>query len=264
MARRRSIRGESSNNKAYILFSVTILIVVLIAYMLFIESSKRIQLDEINCPVSGSQKITAILVDATDKLTPVQIRYLENRITQILKSSLQYQRYEIYFLDSKLEALEPVIAICNPGDGADKSELTSNIRRIKEKWESEFYNSITEIFTSLKSVPEADSSPIIESMKSLSVNAFVGKEAMSKELIVISDLLQFSPLLSHYNQSYSSDLSMNRRMSTQLPYLDGVEVTFFYISRPTAIEFQTNKHVVFWEKLVNQSGGRFVDLEFIK
>lgn len=264
MPRRKRKISQNDNSKAYILFTITILIVVSFGLLFISENSNRVQIDDLNCPLDGSQKITAVLIDATDMLSQVQIRYLENRITQLLKKSLQYQRYEIYFVDPELKTIEPVLAICNPGDGKDKSELTANVRRIKKKWDDEFYTTIKDIFASLKNVPESDSSPIIESLKSLSVNAFVGKEASTKELIIISDLLQFSPIVSHYTQGYSSDISRNRTLLAEMPYLDGVEVTFLYISRPNAIEFQTNKHVVFWEKLITQSGGYIADVEFIK
>jgi hypothetical protein len=265
MSNRRN-KKKQDDFKGYVLFLISLTIVGFIVYLFVQESNERIDTDKLtNCPLKGGPARTAILIDTTDSLTRDQSLYLEKRLDEIVKRSETYDRFDIYFLDDKIERLTPTLSVCNPGKGDNKSALTNNVRRIKKNWDKNFYSKISSILNELESVESSNSSPIIEAIKYVSIDAFVGDSSQRKNLIIISDLLQFSKLLSHYNSEYSETTSRdNKNIYASLPYLDDVSVYIMYIVRPAKRNLQTNKHVVFWENLIKESGGRIAAIEMVK
>lgn len=265
MSRRRN-KKTKDDTKGYILGFISLLVVGTIGYSFYQESSNRVEIDELtNCPINGSPSRTAILIDTTDSLSRDQSLYLERRLDEIVKKSETFARFDVYFLDQKIEAISPKLSVCNPGEGDDKSELTSNVRRIKEKWQNDFYTKISSLFSELENVPTSDSSPIVEGIKYVSIDAFVGDQSQKKSLMIISDLLQHSSLLSHYNNGYTETASSDSSaINSSLPYLTGVNVNIMYIVRPSNRSLQTNKHLVFWENLIQESGGRVSSIEMVK
>lgn len=265
MSRRRQ-KKKKQNAIGILLLLVVLTAFGAGAYVYFSKVSARIVLDkETNCPMKGSYKRTAILIDTTDSLSRDQSFYLKKKLDEIVETAELYQRFDVYYLNASSEELAAAISVCNPGDGRDKSTLDSNPRRLKERWREEFFDKVAALFSDLENVPTAEQSPIIEGMKYVSIDAFVSSKSSSKELIVVSDLLQHSSLFSHYTSSYNeNEVNSNSNLKSSLPYLDAVSVKFMYVVRPAYRQLQTNKHIVFWDNLVRQSHGVVEDVEMVK
>src|SRR5208283_4909676 len=103
--------------------------------------SKRPVLDNASmCPVDGPAGLIVLLVDTTDPLTTMQEADLKNQLRRLKEATPKYYAIEVYTVsETKDGLLKPLGArVCNPGDGRDASELTSNPRLIKDKWEKRF------------------------------------------------------------------------------------------------------------------------------
>lgn len=266
MARSRRGRNKrSQDNWGVILIVIAMTLVVIVGMWFFKEAESRVELDSnTNCPIKGANSVTAILIDTTDSLSRDQALYLNKKLSELVLNSETYDKFDIYFLNETTDKISPSISVCNPGDGNDKSELTNNKRRLKEVWKTTFFDKLSELFSTLREVPQADQSPIIEGIKFVSIDAFVGNEAKNKKLIVVSDLLQHSSLLSHYSDQYSENVAESSPISASFPYLEHVDVTLMYVVRPAYRQLQSNKHFVFWENLIRASGGNISSVELVK
>jgi hypothetical protein len=204
---------------------------------------------------------TAIIIDATDDFNKSQALIIKKEFEKIIGESLIDERFSLYVINEKLADNKPLIVACNAGDGSDKSEFTSNLRRLKQAWEEQFYKKIVNQIDELIGEHEADESPIMEFIKYVSIETFYSSDATEKRLIVVSDMLHHTSSFSHYTQTQpftESSYSIEVR-----PYLDNIKVEVLYVYRPQHAELQNRKHVEFWEKYFSQGNGQLTRVKTI-
>lgn len=266
MSKSRRHRKRKSNVIGISLIAASLLVVAVVLWLYAEKKSTAVEVDELtNCPLEGADSISAIYIDTTDSLSRNQSLFINRTLTQRISESAKYDKFVIYFLTENPEELVSKLEICNPGDGKDASVLTSNKRQIEQRWQTEFMSKLANIFANLRTAPEASQSPIVEGLKYVSTDAFAGFNASSKEILLVSDLLEHSSLVSHYDSNYKiEDEYFKRNLDNSLPYLDNVGVEVFYVVRPESRSLQTNKHILFWEKLISRSGGYITDLHMVK
>mgnify|MGYP003108496282 CR=1 FL=1 len=266
MSRRRRQAKKKSNFIGMLLILASIIVVVSVGWVFIEKKSTAVEIDEItNCPVEGANSISAIYIDTTDSLSRDQSLFITRTLTKLISGSEKYDKFLIYFLTENAEDLVSKLEVCNPGDGRNASALTSNKRQIEKRWQAQFMNKLSLAFANLKTAPEASRSPIIEGLKYVSTDAFAGFDASSKRVLLVSDLLQHSNLVSHYKSDYGlEDEYFQKNIDNSLPYLENVAVEIFYVVRPENRMLQTNKHIRFWEKVISRSGGYINDLHMVK
>ncbi|MDN7135362.1 hypothetical protein [Pseudidiomarina terrestris] len=266
MRSKRKQRQAKKNRVGYAILFAVVIIAAIFGWLFYQAKSEKIVLDpESNCPLTGRYPVTAILIDTTDSLSRDQALYVNRVITQYIRNAQKYEKLSLYFLNENPAEISANLSICNPGDGSDANQLTSNTKMIRDRWEEQFMSRLASQLLTLETVEEGEMSPILEGMKFVSTDAFVGLEASQKKLFVVSDLLQYSPVISHYNNRYDiSDDYFVREVDNLLPHLQGVSVELFYVTRPNYRGNQTNKHIMFWEKVVNRSGGILSQIHMVK
>lgn len=221
------------------------------------------KLDKVTlCPVDGERSATVILLDSSDVLPDVTRRELRTYLFDAATSVPEHGLLEIRLLDPNSPSGLAVFSKCNPGDGADLDEFTGNPRLARKRWEDGFRKPLEAALDgSMGRESETQSSPILSTLQSISVDRFTGSRAASipKTLIVISDLIEHGPTYSQY----SGDLSFEkfrksdqyRRVKTDL---NGAEVSFRYIQRVTRKPINSASHIQFWTDWVKDSNGQFV------
>ncbi|EGY02530.1 hypothetical protein AZA_32256 [Nitrospirillum viridazoti Y2] len=208
------------------------------------------------CPVAGPSSITTVVIDRTDKLAPVQRSLLEARFEEVRKAIPKFGLLEVYTIGPvETDVLKPTFSLCNPGDGSDLSEVDANPARVRKKWEKGFDQPLRDVLDHLLTSDEAAASPIMESIQSVAATAFAKHIDGSKTLILVSDLLQFSPNLNQYKNPIAfTDFRKAAGYRKVKADLSGVDVRLFYVRRETGKGVQGAKHIEFWQEYFSDQG----------
>ena len=186
------------------------------------------------CPaLSGPVGMTAILLDLTDPLSPAQhsqlMAWLEDEIARAPRGT-QFTMGVVSQDRANWGATAP---LCKPQDAASANSLTQNARLIDTRYRDRFLDPLKAGLESMVSASGADRSPIMESLQALVSDSagFVTYDG-PRRIIVASDLLQHSDVLSFYRggnwESFRSSPHYQRIGTT----LDGTEVQIYQVPRP--------------------------------
>jgi len=222
------------------------------------------------CPVHGYEYITAILVDMTDALNPVQTAALRNALAKVRDETPRYGRLEIYPLRSfASQTLEPLYAGCSPGSGRDvDSSLYGNPQLADRIWSKLFAARVDEVAAALANLPEEQNSPILSAIKSVSVTSFgspQARNAQRKRLILISDLIEHTSELSMYSgvPDFSKFKDTNLYAAVR-PGLRSADIELVVFERKTKNNVQNSRWRNFWItyfESVNSTVTRWVKVE---
>lgn len=250
--------------------------VVLLLLTICVASCTR--LDENLCPRGQTPERTTILVlDASDPLTTKHRAELKRLVEELQMSAtsedLQVAPGEAlvaYQLVEDLDALEPVLEVCNPGKRPEEwgwqQELTQGKRVAFGQWQR-FREIVERLFDEAEADNSRSRSPIIETLGVIvprhapSRRIDAGENRHRVHVILFSDLLQHSAALSHYG-SYPSPAAIRstnglRALQTDL---SGVDVSLYRLerSRERDARWQTRDHYYWWTELIRSFGGRVV------
>lgn len=256
--RKKRLR-KRADSKGQIVFGVGLVVIAAFGFLLFELNQSVVERNESTlCRKDGYvARETAIVIDATDNFSKTQAILVKKELDALLKSSVLDERITLYVLGEKIVEDTERLSVCNPGDGSQKSELTSNKRRLREQWEESFYLRLSDEVDNLIGENRADWSPILEMLKLVSINTMYDSEAAEKRIIFVSDMLHHTKEFSHYEKrpDYESFKETAYHLE-QKPHLSDVDLTIFYIVRPRDINLQNRGHVRFWESLTTSNGGR--------
>jgi len=264
---RRQPRGRSSAQGAGAAIGGIALIFLALAALgalalFYFSVTPKPRLDTASlCPVDGPQGITVVLVDTSDDLPqPAQrevLGMLEDQITALPA----YYRLDVRVLDIAGGRSRSLFSRCNPGDGTGLSEWTDNPRLARMRWLDDFRQPAKDAVKSSLSSPSSKSSPIMGAIQDIAIDQFSPSAAqkVEKKLIVISDMLEFTPLYSQYPAA--GDLSYQRfkRSPGYLKFrtdLHDAHVKIEYVQQ-TQVAIDSVKHIEFWKEWVADNRGVF-------
>ena len=207
--------------------------------------------EETLCPLDQDYPRTALLIDATDRLSSNQIERVLEEIGDPRGRFEQYEWVGIFLLN---EYNLPVPAVetarCNPGSGDTANPIYENPDRIQQRFEREFVEPLQEAINGLRDLPESPTSPIFEMIRAVALYSELNSTE-ERRLIIVSDMLQNVP----QNSQYSSDApfevwretSYGRDMLQQTSLL-GIDVEVLYVRRQEepSQSRQTTEHTEFW------------------
>jgi hypothetical protein len=213
------------------------------------------------CPADGPVGHYVLLVDKTDPLTFIQ----NQAFTVIFKDLIEKRVPEGYLLsvfvlgDHFQRNAAPLVELCNPGKGVGRSELTSNLTKLRRQYESKFIEPLSEHFDDLVAIRPSETSPIFEMLQLVGLNAFRKHDVSGeRRLLMVSDMLQNTPQFSMYKGTvdYAAFAPTDYANKTQ-PDLRGVQVELHYLMNKPQI--QTRRNLQFWEDFFEKAGAR-IDL----
>lgn len=260
----RLSKRQKSQERFYIVGGLLLLIVLAgagaTAYSLLGNVSS---LDEKTlCPSSGPVGHTILLVDKTDPLNFTQKQafhaILEDIVTRKVEPGVLLSVFVLG--EDYTSTAKPLIDVCNPGDGRDKSEWTTNVKRLVHRYENSFRVPMMNLANELTSQVPAKQSPVLEMIQLVSINGFRAHAVEGpRRLILVSDMLHHTAGLSMYRGEYDYKSfvahAYGRRMNSDLI---GVEVELHYVLN--APNQQTRRHLKFWEDYFSNSGARIVSV----
>jgi len=214
------------------------------------------------CPANGPQGHYVLLVDKTEPLNFTQKQAFSITLNDIIKKRTPAgYLLSIFVLDADFKAnAEPLIELCNPGTGADKSAMTANLKKLRRQYENKFVEPMSKQLQALMSTTPAKFSPIFEMVQLVSINAFRKHDVKGeRRLIILSDMLHHTPQFSMYlnpaSYDYAAFAETTYGKKTQVD-LSGTDVELLYLLHTPQI--QTRRNLLFWENYFKKSGARVV------
>ena len=225
-------------------------------------------LDEDLCPKHKAPvRRTILLLDTSDPLSPKHRAELE-RLVQDLKTpedETERRFYVgpgepliVYELVQDPADTRPKLRVCNPGGHPEewtlKDDLTKGRALALQHWRH-FEQELAGMFPD-KDGEAMPTSPILENLAVIVPRHAPSKRNLPEEvqypthLIVFSDLLQNSELLTHFGPYPEAG-----KLKTAGPDLTGVRVSLFRLERERYARWQTRDHYYWWTELVQRRNG---------
>jgi len=155
------------------------------------------------CPAKGPLGQQVLLVDRTDPFNPAQKAAFDNLTKDLVDKLPVGYMLSVFVLGDDFKAeTKPLIELCNPGTGQDKSELTQNTKALRNQYTNGFIQPLEKVTTELLTANAAKESPIIEMLQLVYLNSIQAHKTKGPvSLYVLSDLMQFSPALDMYKST---------------------------------------------------------------
>ncbi|GAB2176260.1 hypothetical protein [Dongia sp. agr-C8] len=263
MARRRfSRRRGGSETLALKAIAIAIVVAVLLGLggVFWYVQGRAAQLAALDpetlCPKSGPTSQFAVLVDRTDALTEIQGEALRRQITAWAAAIPKHGSFKVYEVGYGGALLQPVVAVCNPGDGSDQSAIDSNPKMWRARYEEKFQAPIAAMLERMRLDEEAKASPILEGVQAIAVKDF-GPDAPQgpKTLIIVSDLLQNQPGFSLYQSVPPLDAFWATPYAASVrSNLTGIHTEIHLLHRLKAAAKQTDALGKFWIDWLQRQG----------
>lgn len=199
---------------------------------------------------------TALLLDATDALSPAHSAQWRAAVEEERKRLPVYGRLILLVMSSD-SPFEPkvIVSLCRPPDGASVSSLTGNPTMTDAQWRRKFAWPIDHAVERLMRVPTASTSPILETVTSVTWRPDFTTALPHRRLRIVSDLLEYSPRgFSSYGDHASWDSYQRSPLARDLkPNFAAIEVRIDLLHRPSALRWQETARQ-FWTRWFNENG----------
>ena len=257
----RTKRRAGENKTVMALAVVGILIVVgfIVGLVALGLTNKKPDIDAVtlcdrNQPV---QDVLAMLIDTTERLPLRTAKNAELQLANVISELPANSLISLYTIKSGNEVhIEPAFSMCKPQIGAEVSQFTGNKRYADKLFEERFKGPVKKAVSGLIEGGPSATSPLIESMQSAVIETFMAHDNVGQDrLVVVSDMIQNTDLLSFYGvrPSYQLHSERNLKRGQGMVKLDGVHVDLLVVPRqyPTG----NRQHLImFWTELLDAAG----------
>ena len=246
--------------------------VSMLALLGFFLLTRGENLDHQGCPESGPTREVIVLIDTSDPLSQkhkAELRRILREMTSPAASGRHGQlamtegeRVTFYRLEAN-DVPTGIDPICHPGNPQHRSwiqGLSEGRIYAQQRWidfRNGLFENLEELFPPVED-RALQVSPILETIAVVTAHHADSQRAnqdlRSTHLIVISDLLQNTGLLSHY-EPYPPPQEIPRELRTDL---SRVEVSLFRLERHKYEIYQTPEHYYWWTDWVEEMGGKVV------
>ena len=230
-------------------------------------------LDSQGCPrETGPKREVVVLVDGSDPLNDKHKAELGRILRELTGSATsgrrdvlamnEGERVTLYVMETTPVPLK-IKQICHPGNPAERpwyEELIRGRLIADQHWrdfKTGLVDDVREHFPAVESEARAES-PILETIAVITARHASSRRAEkgveSTHLIVISDLLQNTQMLSHY-RPFPKPSDIPRELGSDL---SRVHVSLFRLERHKYAQFQTPEHFYWWTDWVEKMEGKVV------
>ena len=262
--RRGRRRGDWQKTGGIVLIAVVVVIFMFGFYWLYKARQSFVPLHpETFCPQDGSpHAVTAVLIDTTDPLNPVQRTSLMHEVEELIADIQRYGALQLYAVEPMEEyPPKPVFLKCNPGRVEEISGWVENPRIVERQWRTGFRKPLEEVLDQMFCSSGSADSPILESIQWVTVNALSGPNLsqIPRRLVVISDLLQHTNGLSFYKGVVKfATFAKTRKYQRIHASLEGVSVDLLRMRRDIPVGVQEQALIRFWKDYFDAQGADYV------
>jgi hypothetical protein len=210
--------------------------------------------------VVPTEEIT-FLVDATDPLSPEQQQFVAGKVQEAADHLAVGGRLRLVQLDPRADGSSPLSEaepLCKPRDGGQASFLTENRRLLKGFFDQHFRAPLEQAMAKLNQAHPAKTTPLIEGLQALARRLAGAAQSPRRDLVIFSDLLQHSPLLTQYRGGYGF-AALAQQQSAYLQGLDGFRglgVVVYRLKHGTVDRKQATALRQFWADYFQAAGAR--------
>ena len=254
MASRKRSKKAKSDKVGYVLIAVVV--AVLVAIAVFIVMNRGVEVDkESMCRSDGAFDRHIVVVDMTDNYNSIQVQQIKHIIEQIVSGLSISEQIQLYFINNTLPSeMKAEIALCNPGDGTGKSEIYSNPKLFKKRWDERFNKPLHAKMRDFSGDYTSSKSPILETIQAVNNIAipYVREEDRRYKITLISDMIQNSEDLSFFKTRLSSlahfvDSPGYNKTRTDL---SGVDFDIVIVRRDKYESLQSRDYIDFWVEVL--------------
>ena len=237
MVRNRRRRRGEGGALGVVLAGLAIVAMIGVAGLVFFWSyfsSQGPRIDEASlCPETGPTAHLAILVDTTDPMSLTLLEAARQQIERKIEEAAVHTRISFATVNPDMETRgDAFFSMCKPQSGKDASILTQNPDIVEEGFRTGFADPVSGAMGALLRVPEAQGSPIMESIQEFAarIPGFAVTE-VPRELVLMSDLMQHSDNFSFYRGGDWKSFASARGPTRFGSAYDGATVTVLRIPR---------------------------------
>lgn len=210
------------------------------------------------CPAGGPLGHIVLLVDKSDPLTFTQSKEFDVLYREVVTKRVpEGYLLSVYALGENFqETADPIIELCNPGNGSTLSVVTANPDRAAKEFQARFVGPMLAKAPELVTNKPGGASPILEMVQLVGITGF-RKNAVKgpRRLIIVSDMLHNTAEFSMYKgiPKFADFLTTPyaARASADLP---GVEVELqVYLHSP---QIQKPELLIFWQEYIFKANGK--------
>lgn len=225
-------------------------------------SAPDVRVDASGCAVATAPpRHVVIVIDQTDALPPPWRAFVRQLIPAVAaaESFPTYGKLTVLGLTANIESpLEEILSECRPPepDGGSVLFNTRAEREARQERFDAFYDErIQAAVGRAENAGPREASPLLEAFVALQ-DRLIEEDAGETELIIISDMMQFTRAFSHYG-GYSSydDFVATARGGRLTAALRADALTAYYVRRPELADRQDAVHRDFWSDYFVASGG---------
>ena len=164
----------------------------------------------------------------------------------------------LYRLESTGVPERPIAQVCHPGGNPEEKQRFKELTKgaVITEWRWEQFVRVIEAMFPAEEHEAQPSSPILETIAVITARHASSRRAEKNSkpthLIIISDLLQNTGMLSHY-MPYPNPEEIPRELNTDL---SRIEVSLFRLERHKYESYQTPEHYYWWTDWVEAMGGK--------
>ena len=241
-----SRRRPGGSNPLYSVLTVAILAAVAGIFIYLVVSAENIDQLTGCSDAPGSRRYTfAFLIDTSDQFSPIQLQKVKNKVNQLVASTPQPDRIQIYTNTEEGELAEPIFDMCAPFENRSEAPALTRFRS------NEFDQLIDRAFQFNFG---RDQSPIIQSIDAVSLA--MPRDNTEKMLMVVSDLYENSRIFNHYDPDWEGQGERNSRiMAATTPDLRNVNVHLLMIARSELDQGQ--RLIDWWVNYLMSAGASF-------
>jgi hypothetical protein len=253
---------KSSNLAGYLFISALVLIILAAIGTVGYKFAFGAKPNDVRtlCPADGPLGHVVLLVDKSDPMTFTQRKDFDVLYKEVVTSIVpKGHLLSVYALaDDFASTAEPLLELCNPGDGSDASQFNANPVQLRKMFDEKYAKPMFELREDLTTNKPGKSSPILEMVQLAGITGF-RKHAVSGErrMIIVSDMIHFTKQLDMYKSvpKYESFIDTPYGRKT-LADLDGAKIEIRMLLNTPSV--QNENLLGFWQQHIKQSGGRIV------
>ena len=214
------------------------------------------------CPSDQGVPHTVILVDRTDPFTDLHTMLLENVVERGSAALRRGERLSIFLIEARASVRPaPILSLCKPNDGSDANWLYENATLLRATFEKQFAQPLTALVDRLHEPAQAPASPILETIRAVSLLPSFSEAQERRKLIVVSDLLENTARYSHYSTRPNfEEFRTSPYGASLMPSLKGVSVELVYLPNQRAQRRQGRAHLAFWHAYFTDAGATAVEV----
>ena len=207
------------------------------------------------CPQDGPPAALAVLLDLTDPLGPAQAARLRTLIDAEVARAPVHAMVSLGVVSADEADWGARFARCKPATGDDASLIYENPALIAERFEAEFQAPLSATIDAMMAGQAQDRSPIMESLQALLAQTpLPGEAGDALTIVVVSDLLQHSDLLSFYRGEGWEAFEASGGTERLARNLGGAGIVLVRVPRPEAGADARALVEPFWSRYLDRQG----------